>query len=590
MARDGARLPRLIRWRYSFNSIFLILLPVLAVTPSLYGETVPESGDTLFLESTVTLRSNPAGASVIIDNREIGATPRVDYPLRPGRHKIEIRAPGYLPLREWIDLPAGTEVTREYELRPALRLVRFLGDTEEPLEIYLNGRWRRTESIELRPGRYRVRVRAFGYTPTTVDVAVPEIEPAEIESADADRSGADDLRRERPAPADTPVFGTVEVPVVLEREATIGGSVDVGTRDRVVTNPVPIRIETARPAAVDLVVIAVDAFGADDGAEQEEDPPPAYRDTRRITSRTTEITWPGTIDSGVPAPPGTYRLVITLTAEGARPEVFVRTVEIHDRSLFYPVPLGAAGYGTGSVPLPAPESIRDLVVQVGSGVAATCGTRSRTGIPLTFRVAAAPVDFLFIALTGGVEGDAAREKPTARASATLGTTAFPIGRHLAAAVTVTGGYDETTPPVDADSTDTDDTADDEGTLVIHGDIPFVTRRVVSSRWTVSLVVAPGVYLPFRPPNSVGAVPGDTVPVVGTTIAAYRDAVYLGGSASVALTGRNRREIPLERYSIDLIGRPEGGPFRLFLSVNGERRDETLRIGGELGVGFELDLR
>ncbi|MFW5644034.1 MAG: PEGA domain-containing protein, partial [Alkalispirochaeta sp.] len=554
MARDGARLPRLIRRRYFFASVFLVVLSFCPVTPSLYGETVPESGDSLFLESTVTLRSNPPGASVFIDNREIGATPRVDYPLRPGRHKIEIRAPGYLPLREWIDLPAGAEVTREYELHPALRLVRFLGGTEEPLEIYLNGRWRRTESIALRPGRYRVRVRAFGYTPTTVYVAVPEIEPAEIESAGADRSGADDPRRERPAPADTPVVGTVEVPVVLERESTIGGSVDVGTRDRVATNPVPIRIETARPATVDLVVIAVDAFGAIEEAEQDAHAHPAYRDTRRITSRTTEITWPGTTDFGLPAPPGTYRLVITLTAEGAPPEVFVRTVEIHDRSLFYPVPLGAAGYGTGSVPLPPPESIRDLVVQVGSGVAATYGTRSRTGIPLTFRVAGTPADFLFIALTGGVEGDEAREKPTVRASATLGTTAIPIGRHLAAAVIVTSGYDETALPGDSDSTDTDDTADDKGTLVVHGDIPFVTRRGVSSGWTGSLIVAPGVYLPFRSPSTAGALPEDTVPVVGTTIAAYRDVVYLGGSASVALTGRNRREIPLERYSIDLIGR------------------------------------
>ncbi|MCC7542732.1 MAG: PEGA domain-containing protein [Deltaproteobacteria bacterium] len=54
----------------------------------------------------LVISSNVAGAEIIIDGREVG-TGRASVDLRPGRHRMEVRAPGYVTLRQVVNAEAG---------------------------------------------------------------------------------------------------------------------------------------------------------------------------------------------------------------------------------------------------------------------------------------------------------------------------------------------------------------------------------------------------------------------------------------------------------------------------------------------------
>jgi len=66
---------------------------------------------------TVTLVSNVRGAQVSVDNREVGAgLGHVRVPM--GRHVVELRAPGYSPARQEVQLGAMETVSARFVLEP----------------------------------------------------------------------------------------------------------------------------------------------------------------------------------------------------------------------------------------------------------------------------------------------------------------------------------------------------------------------------------------------------------------------------------------------------------------------------------------
>lgn len=50
--------------------------------------------------------SDPPGADAIVDGTRVGATP-CSAPLEPGRHRVVVRKPGYMPSVGELDVRAG---------------------------------------------------------------------------------------------------------------------------------------------------------------------------------------------------------------------------------------------------------------------------------------------------------------------------------------------------------------------------------------------------------------------------------------------------------------------------------------------------
>jgi hypothetical protein len=56
---------------------------------------------------TVLVESNPSGALISIDGRELAPTPLTIRQLRPGTHTLELRLPGYKTWSQRITVAAG---------------------------------------------------------------------------------------------------------------------------------------------------------------------------------------------------------------------------------------------------------------------------------------------------------------------------------------------------------------------------------------------------------------------------------------------------------------------------------------------------
>ena len=122
----------------------------------------------------VTIPTRPAGATVRIDDAEVGVTPG-PVPIPSGEHRIDVKLAGYKVWRDIIAVRA--EETRTL---PAIDLQRAEGlvtvrSSPRGAGITVNGTYRGTTPTELTlaPGReHRIRVFKIGYGPVTRNVRV----------------------------------------------------------------------------------------------------------------------------------------------------------------------------------------------------------------------------------------------------------------------------------------------------------------------------------------------------------------------------------------------------------------------------------
>jgi len=135
----------------------------------------------------VSVRSEPPGATIFLDNTERGAFGRtpMDVALEPGEeHTLLLHHDGYLPAEEVVasDAPSETEVSVRMqprmgsvriEVSPERARVTFIRDGDVMAEHEGDGR------IELPVGRYRVRVEASLHGPSERLLVVAEGELAE---------------------------------------------------------------------------------------------------------------------------------------------------------------------------------------------------------------------------------------------------------------------------------------------------------------------------------------------------------------------------------------------------------------------------
>lgn len=126
--------------------------------------TIPEEDDDPVPVATgsLTVRSEPSGAQVLVDGRAVGETPFSGRNIPAGAHQIELRLDGYRTVRQDVQVRAGSANTVSQTLSRAqgtLRVVvRPYGD------IYINGdrKAQETNAVyteQLATGVYRVQAR-----------------------------------------------------------------------------------------------------------------------------------------------------------------------------------------------------------------------------------------------------------------------------------------------------------------------------------------------------------------------------------------------------------------------------------------------
>ena len=124
---------------------------------------------------TLTVQSEPAGGSLLINGIQRGATPCTVTRIPEGEIEVEVQLEGYQPFRQRVRLAAGEVQTLNLPLaaRPARLEVVSIPPASR---VYVNNEFRGETPLtlaELTPGAYRVRVERPGYDPDarTIELA-----------------------------------------------------------------------------------------------------------------------------------------------------------------------------------------------------------------------------------------------------------------------------------------------------------------------------------------------------------------------------------------------------------------------------------
>jgi len=83
------------------------------------GDTATVNAALVFVGSRLSISSNPAGAKIIVDGKEVGAAPLKDHLLLPGEHKLELGLDGHQPVSRDFATRKGETLSLDLELRKA---------------------------------------------------------------------------------------------------------------------------------------------------------------------------------------------------------------------------------------------------------------------------------------------------------------------------------------------------------------------------------------------------------------------------------------------------------------------------------------
>jgi len=128
-------------------------------------------GDLRQRPATITVRSIPDGATVIIDGRPAGPTP-FSGPIRGGGHRIAVEKDGQRDERE-VSVEYGEPADVQFTLRGASGTLAVQG-VPAGAQVSVDGMPAGAMPVQLivQPGPHRVRVTEYGYTPYDVAVDV----------------------------------------------------------------------------------------------------------------------------------------------------------------------------------------------------------------------------------------------------------------------------------------------------------------------------------------------------------------------------------------------------------------------------------
>lgn len=146
----------------------------------------------------VSIRSEPPGATVLVDGETVGETP-LDLQLPVGEHAYVLRHPDYRRIEGTFELTsAGSKIVR-HQLQQQPGRLQIAG---APSDAAVYVRDQRVgpvgERLELEPGRYTIEVRADGYVPYRGSI---EIEPDTTTDHEVSMTARNPLLRDVPSEA-----------------------------------------------------------------------------------------------------------------------------------------------------------------------------------------------------------------------------------------------------------------------------------------------------------------------------------------------------------------------------------------------------
>ncbi len=138
------------------------------------GKETTKSVTLTQLNGYLTLTSEPSGATVIIDGKNVGTTPLNKYELTPGNHLVTLKMSGYQDKVIIVTIPAGEEVTKSVTLE---KQNGYLTLTSDPsgATVIIDGKNVGTTPLnkyELTPGQHTVVLTKDGYQNKTITVTI----------------------------------------------------------------------------------------------------------------------------------------------------------------------------------------------------------------------------------------------------------------------------------------------------------------------------------------------------------------------------------------------------------------------------------
>jgi len=114
----------------------------------------------------LVVQSAPAGATVLVDGREVGVTPWGPHPLPAGSHAVRLRKPGYGPSGSTVEVRPGAFFRLSLKLAEA-KGVLAVSARPPDAQVHLDGRLvgRVPVEVETTVGARRVLVTAQGFRP-----------------------------------------------------------------------------------------------------------------------------------------------------------------------------------------------------------------------------------------------------------------------------------------------------------------------------------------------------------------------------------------------------------------------------------------
>jgi formylglycine-generating enzyme required for sulfatase activity len=126
------------------------------------------------LPGRLTVHSEPSGAEVLIDGELLGRTPLADAPVEAGEHRLQLRAPRYLPLEQTLDV-TGRQVQQRLDLAldPAWADVS-ISSQPAGADILVDGETagQTPATVEILQGEHAVALRLNGYADWTQTLSV----------------------------------------------------------------------------------------------------------------------------------------------------------------------------------------------------------------------------------------------------------------------------------------------------------------------------------------------------------------------------------------------------------------------------------
>lgn len=126
--------------------------------------------------SEIFINTNPKGAKVIINGKEMGVTPLTLKDINPGRYIITFKAIGYKEMTKSIEVKEGLNAFNV----EMVQLNHALIVESEPTgaKIYLDDVFKGTTPIEIKnltpEKKYRLKVEVEGYLPFLTEVTMPK--------------------------------------------------------------------------------------------------------------------------------------------------------------------------------------------------------------------------------------------------------------------------------------------------------------------------------------------------------------------------------------------------------------------------------